>query len=64
MIRVLQKRREWDDVVWLKLEELTHQIDRLHSIQGECQKLIAMIETINTKNRESVIVQPMPLDSV
>ncbi|XP_022707127.1 U3 small nucleolar RNA-associated protein 15 homolog [Varroa jacobsoni] len=64
MIRVLQKRREWDDVVWLKLEELTHQIDRLHSIQDECQKLIAMIETINTKNRESVIVQPMPLDSV
>lgn len=64
MTRVLQKRREWDDVLWLKLEELSHQIDRIHAAQDECQKLVAMIETINTKSRRNVPIQPMALDPV
>ncbi|OQR75441.1 U3 small nucleolar RNA-associated protein 15-like [Tropilaelaps mercedesae] len=64
MTRVLQKRREWDDVLWLKLKALAHQIDRLHATQNECQKLVAMIETLSTKNRQNVTAQPMTLDPI
>lgn len=62
--RVLQKRREWDDVLWLKLEELQQQINKLYSAQNDCKKLVAMIETINTENREPKSHEPLFLDPI
>ncbi|XP_003744100.1 U3 small nucleolar RNA-associated protein 15 homolog [Galendromus occidentalis] len=64
MSRVLQKRREWDDVLWLKLEELQQQVNKLYSAHNDCKKLVAMIETINMRRQESKSDEPLFLDPI